>query len=266
MPTVSLRDRSGCSGEKWPAARRLSMRIEVAVRRRSPRPGRRQLDDLEHVASACSTTPRPRSASCSASSMSWVTNTTVLPVASQVRSTSARMRPRMFGSSAENRLVHQDDPWDQTRRKARGRSRPALGTARRPASTGLCVRLVAEAHQPQKLGRLRPPRFACRRGRSAAPCRAACVVARRAPGHQPRRLELRRRSPARASLGARPSTVTRPAVTCEQAADLMRSDVDLPRSRTAPECRRTRRGGRRSSAGRWICSPPKLTPTLSKPR
>ena len=184
-----------------------------------------------------------RSASCSASSMSWVTNTTVLPVSSQIRSISTRMRPRMLGSSAENGSSISTILGSTASARAiatRWRSPP-------DSMDGYLRASPARPDQAQQLARPRPAPLLVARAETQLRAEQH-VVERGAPRNQPRRLEHER--DFRPGI-ARRAAVDRDAPGCSLRAVRRSSAARWTcRSPKGRGCRRTRRAGRRSSAGR----------------
>ena len=174
---------------------------------------------------SCVTTPRSitttRSASDAASSNEWVTTSAGRPDSRSVDASSAATAPRVAGSSADERLVEQQQLGAPAPARAQGppagaRRRTAGAASRRPG--GRC-RSARAAHRRPRRERRRP-RWRAR----------SCAGTARSPGTRTRpgasRPAGRRRRRTSAGRGTRPcptAGVTSPAIS--------RSRVDLP----APE-------------------------------
>src|SRR5262245_18856494 len=162
-----------------------------------------------------------RSASCNASSMSWVTKTTVLPVSSQIRSISARMRERMLGSSAENGSSI-STIFGSTA------SARAIATRWRSPPESMDGNLRASPARPTRLNS--SPARALRRSLSPAPNRSSepnSTLSSAVRQGTSRGDWNTNAMSDHASCGARPSTVTRPLLTSSRP-PMIRSEVDLP--------------------------------------
>ena len=198
MRCVACASRRGACADPRPAPgiRRPSAcrdRAGAGTARRSVRPMRPGRGD----------STRMRSARKAASLIEWVTRTTVLPVAIQIRCSSTFMLSRVMRIEGAERLVHQQDVRIEAQR---ARDRRRAGACRPTARAGSASRSRRCRPAPAEL---RAPWRVARRGDAAQLQRQRDVVLDRTATGTGSRPGRRRRAPPRSSRRPRPQTAGR---------------------------------------------------------